>query len=189
MPARNELVVRASALGFDASTIPNDSKLEQKVLWLEKNATAFTGALATGTLTSDTTNVTEDDTVTIGDVVYTFKDTLSDPEVANEVLIGASAAATLDNLKAAINNTGTAGTDYSSNTPIHPTVTATTNTDTTQVVEAKTYAYTNGSVATTEASSHLSWGAATLASGTPKVVAPASTTTGGAPGLSGDKNV
>lgn len=187
MASRNELVIRASAVGLDASTIPNDSKLEQKVIYLEKAATAFTGALATQTLTSDATNVSDGETCTVGNQVYTFKTALT--PTAGEVLIGADAATTLDNLKAAINGTGTAGTDYAATTPIHTQVTATTNTNTTQVVQAREYAVTNADIATTETSAHLSWGAATLASGTPKIIAPATSTTGGAPGVSGGKNL
>lgn len=90
--------------------------------------------------------------------------------VENEVLIGANAAATLDNLKAAINRDSGAGTTYSSNTQAHTEVTATTNTDTTQVVQAISY-NSGETIATTESATHLSWGAAALASGTPKVVA------------------
>lgn len=189
MPSRAELELRAAAVGFDASTVHNDSKLEQKVLYLEKTGTTFTGALATGTLTSDATAPDDGETVTIGTaaqggLTYTFKTALG--TTANQVLIGASAAVALDNLKAAINGTGTAGTDYTANTPVHPLVTATTNTDTTQVVEARDYAVTNADIATTETSAHLSWGAATLASGTPKISAKSAYNLRG---VSGDRNV
>lgn len=88
--------------------------------------------------------------------------------VANEVLIGASAAVALDNLKDAINLgtiAGTQGTTYSTGTLVHPSVTATTNTNTTQVVQAINYGTAGNSIATTETSAHLSWGAATLATG------------------------
>lgn len=117
---------------------------------------------ATGTLTSDTTNVSDGDTVTIGTIVYRFKNTMA---AAYDVKIGADAATSLDNLKAAINASGTPGTEYFAGTLAHPTVTATTNTDTTQVVQAIAYGTAGNSIASTETSSHLSWGAATLASG------------------------
>lgn len=311
---RNELVVRANAVGIDPTTIPNDSKLAQKILYLEKRATTFSGTLATGTLTSDATAQSDGDQVTIGSVTYTFKTnftgvkatgvltatdvfsngetvsvqgvtytfrtTLSSPAQRNEVLIGVSvavsldnlkiainasggtegteysvgttahpyvtattntntqqtvaarnfgteansfstvetcanasfaaalmsggvanvvnevalgsdAATMLDNLKAAINNSGTDGTEYSTGTKAHPEVTATTNTNTTQVVQAIDYSYTNASIATTDpvdTGSHMSWGATTLASGVAKVVALNSTTWSGSAGLSGDKN-
>lgn len=121
------------------------------------------GDKAVGTLTSDGTAPADNDTVTIDGHVYTFKTALT--PAANEVLIGADAAAALDNLKAAINAGAGSGTLYGAGTVAHATVTATTNTDTTQVVEAKTAGSAGNSLATTESSSHLSWGAATLAGG------------------------
>ena len=47
--------------------------------------------------------LTDGDVVTVNDVTYTFKDALStEPVVANEVLIGADADASVTNLAAAI---------------------------------------------------------------------------------------
>lgn len=112
------------------------------------------GVKASGVLTSDATNPTEDDTVTLGDVVYRFRDTLAQ---AYDVQIAATAALTLDNLKHAINATGVAGTNYFAGTLIHPTVTATTNTDTEQTVEAKTVGAAGNLIAKAESSSHLDW--------------------------------
>ncbi len=125
------------------------------------------------TLTSDATNVTDADTVTIGSVVYRFKNT---PALAYDVQIGASAAATLDNLKAAINASGTPGTEYFAGTLIHPDVTATTNTDTTQKVVSKIIGTTNNTKATTEGSTHLSWADTTLGGGTGTSVTGVATT-------------
>ena len=115
---------------------------------------------STATLTSDATNVTDNDTVTINTTVYRFKNTLAQ---AYDVKIGADAATTLDNLKLAINGTGTAGTEYYAGTVAHTTVIATTNTDTTQVLRARTLGVNN--YATTEVSSHLSFGGATMTGG------------------------
>lgn len=70
--------------------------------------------------------------------------------VANQVKIGASAAATLDNLKSAVNGTGTIGTDYSLGTEAHTQVTATTNADTTQDFEAITPGSAGNSITFTE---------------------------------------
>lgn len=202
MAQRNELLARAAVVGLDGTTIPNDSKLEQKVLYLEKNASTITGTISTTTLTSDTTTVADGETVTIGEKTYKFKTTLtetaasstltstgttptdgdkvqvggrtyiakttlSSPAVADEVLIGGSAAIFLDNLKSAINHTGTVGTDYSSTTAIHSEVTATTNTDTTQLVTAKRVG-TYGNLITTSATSTgttLSWTGTALTGG------------------------
>lgn len=124
--------------------------------------TALTGVKATGLLTS--TGVFADgETVTIEGKTYTFKTTLSSPSQRNEVLIGVSAAVSLDNLKLAINGGGTnyptaadasgMGTTWSTETVRHSLVNATTNTNTTQLVEANEYGtaanqYSLGSTAT-----------------------------------------
>lgn len=116
------------------------------------------------TLTSDATAPSDGDTVTIGSVVYRFKTT---PIAAYDVAIGASAAIALDNLKLAINASGVGdGTDYFAGTLIHPDVTATTNTDTTQKVVSKVIGTANNTKATTETSTHLSWADTTLGGGT-----------------------
>lgn len=124
---------------------------------------------ATTTLTSDGTNVTAADTVTIGAVTYTFR--AAPTTVANEVKIGADAATTLGNLKKAINLTGVSGTDYGSGTVIHPTVTAGDITATTLKLHAKTGGTGGNSLTSTEASTHLSFPGATFNSGTPGTAA------------------
>lgn len=204
MSARNELAVRARAVGLDHTAYPNDSKLEQKLLWLEKRATTFTGAAATGVLTSDNTNNSDGETVTVGSQIYTFKTALtgtlasgtltsdatapSDGDTFTiggqtyvfrttltntvgapyEVLIGVSAAVALDNVKSAINADGTAGV-YGAGTTAHPQVTATTNGNTTQLVVAKNYGTDANNLVTVETSAHLSWGATTLTGGVERV--------------------
>lgn len=166
MPSREDLNLQARSLGIDPANYQNDSVLEQRVTYLKKNASAVTGTVGTGTLTSTGVAPADGDIVTIGSTVYRFKTTSAQ---AYDVAIGASAAAALDNLKAAINATGTPGTEYFAGTHAHPEVTATTNTDTTQVVDSRYFQV--GDVATTETSAQLSWGAATLQSDAPKVVA------------------
>lgn len=203
MASRNELNIRAAAVGLSLTTWPNDSKFEQKILFMEKFGTTYTetlgtgvfttagadvtaadtitignrtytfvttltGVKATGLLTSDATAPTSGDTVTIRGVTYTFKDTLSTAVTPNEVLIGISAAVALDNLKLAINQGGTnyptaadnsgQGTTWSSGTVRHPYVNATTNTNTTQLVEANEYGTAANEYAIAETSSHLAWG-------------------------------
>ena len=117
---------------------------------------------AGGILTSDATNVSDGDTVTLDTIVYRFKDTML---AAYDVKIGASAAITLDNLKAAVNATGTAGTEYFAGTLVHPTVIATSNGDTVQGFRARTIGTAGNSIATTETSAHLSFGGATMTGG------------------------
>lgn len=117
---------------------------------------------ASQTLTSTGVNVTDADTCTIGSTVYRFKTTMA---AAYDVKIAATAALTLANLKAAINATGTAGTEYYTGTLIHPTVSAGAITSTTLVVTANTKGTAGNSIASTEAAVTLSWGASALAGG------------------------
>lgn len=121
------------------------------------------GVRAESVITSDTTNVSDGETVTIGSTVYRFKDTMA---AINDVQIGASAAATLDNLKHAINGTGVAGTNWFAGTVAHTLVVATDNTDTTQKVVARATGTSANTLATTETSDHLSWPDTTLGGGT-----------------------
>lgn len=188
MPARNELLVRAAAVGFDGSTIPNDSKLEQKVLWLEKNSSTVTGTAPTGTITASGVAVAGE-TITIGDVTYTWRAAV-DNTIPNEIKIGAAATNSLDNLKDAINGTsavGAPGTEYSQLTKRHPKVTAGAKNATTLVV-ASTDTNANGSLATTETMTNWAWGAATLSAGTMGGIAQGTSTSAGVAGISGDRN-
>lgn len=197
MPSRAELESRAGNQGIDHTLYPNDSKLEQKVIYEERDAataagvkasgtvtsdatapdtggtitissvtytarTALTGVRATGTLTSDATAPSDGDTFTVGNKTYTFKTALTPTE--GEVLIGASAAAALDNLKSAINHTGTPDTDYKC-AAAHTQVRATTNTDTTQVVEALAIGTAGNSLALSEVGTHTTVSGATLSGG------------------------
>lgn len=130
----------------------------RSLIWMLQGA----AEKATGILTASGA-VSDGDTVTIGSVTYTFKTALT--PAAYEVLIGGSAAVALDNLKKAINLTGTPDTEYGSGTAIHPTVSATTNTDTDQTVEANTAGAAGNSIATTETGANLAFGSATLTGG------------------------
>lgn len=118
--------------------------------------------IATGLLTSTGTAPSDGDTVTIGSKVYTFKTALTPTE--GQVLIGASAAAALDNIKSAVNGTAGNGTTYSA-AAANPDVTATTNTNTTQLFQAIAKGTAGNSIATTDSGNQLSWGAATLTGG------------------------
>jgi hypothetical protein len=123
-------------------------------------------AYAQGTITSDGTVADDGDTITIGSKTYTFKTALSDPAVVNEVLIGASAAAMLDNLKAAVNGAAGEGTLYSTGTTANAQAQATTNTDTTQLIVALTIGEAGNSVVFTESAAHTTVsGSGTLTGG------------------------
>lgn len=119
---------------------------------------------AVGTLTSDATNVTAADTVVVGAVTYTFRAAVT--TTANEVKIGADAATSLANLKAAINaDAAGSGVTYGSLTVVNPTVGAGALTATTLQLFARSGGTAGNSLASTEASTHLAFGAATLAGG------------------------
>lgn len=125
-------------------------------------ASNHTIAHATGTLTS-TGVFTDTQTVVVGGKTYTTQTSLTN--VDGNVLIGASAAATLQNLYDAINLTGTAGTQYATAMTANTRVKATAVTATTLVVKALTAGEVGNLIATTETQTNAAWGAATLASG------------------------
>lgn len=200
-------------MGLDPSNYPNDSKLEQKVIYLETNASTMAGTLATGTVTASgvaqngetitigsktytwrtaltgakatavltgTDVFSDGETITINGKSYTMKTTLSSPAQMNEVLIGASLAASLDNLKLAINQGSTAyptavdnsgqGSTWSTGTVRHSNVIATTNTNTEQTVEARDFGTDANAYTVSETAANASWGASVLAGGVANVV-------------------
>ena len=121
---------------------------------------------ATGTLTSDATAPADGETVSIGGQTYTFRTALTASTTANEVLIGANSNAALLNLIRAINGSGTPGTDYGSLTPRSTSVTAATSvTANAFAVTAQAPGTAGNFIATTETSTHLSWGGALMTGG------------------------
>jgi hypothetical protein len=137
---------------------------------------------AAGTLTF-AGNAANNETVTIGTRVYTWKSTLTG--AANEVKVGASTAVSTVNLAAAINRDGASeGTLFGTGTGAHAQVTA-VSTETTVVVTARkpSPSFSAGSVATTETMGSGSWGATTLtvAGATSSAAPTASDDTAGVP--------
>lgn len=180
MPSRNELNLRAYAMGFNPATIANDSKLEQKVLWLEKNQTAaaITATAPTTTLTSSGVAVAGE-TMTIGGVTYTFRAAITSASPANEIKIGAAATNTLDNIKDAVNGTaivGAPGSEYSQATKRNPLVTAGAKAATT-LVFTTTDTNVGGSTPTTETMTNFAFTGATMSAGTLGAVVVANRTT------------
>ena len=171
MPSREQLNLRARVVGLDPSTIQNDSVLEQRVIYLEKNATTVTGASATTTLTS-TGTASNNETFTIGTRVYTLKTTLTGAK--DEILIGGSASITLDNIKSAINDTGTRGTHYGLGTTVNEHVIAGAKNATTLVLGAR-FPQIGNTLATTETMANFSFTSTVMGSGLPKVVASVAT--------------
>lgn len=136
--------------------------LEGTLTYAPKFTTQASNATATGyaTLTSNGTNVSNNDTVTIGNKTYTFKTSLTPTE--GEVLIGADADASLLNLIRAINHTGTPDTDYKC-AAAHTQVSAASS------VTAHAFLLTSlvtglsaNAYASTETAATLSFGAATF---------------------------
>ena len=146
--AANTTMITASTIGqgggsVSATTLPIVAPSTSPRVIAVKSVTGGVLAVkATATVTSNATNVTANDTVTINGKAYTFvADTL---DTEGKVLMGAggtaaqNAAATLDNLKLAVNRTDPTtndGVKYKI-AAAHTTVTATTNTDTVQTLEA-----------------------------------------------------
>lgn len=126
----------------------------------------YGSAFASGTITSDGTNVAAGDTVTVGSQTYTFQSTIG--STANNVLIGASAAASLQNLANAINLNGTSGTTYPAGTlpPVEAWVSAITSTVLT--ITARRGGTAGNSIALARASggtAHLTVSGSTLSGG------------------------
>lgn len=115
---------------------------------------------AVGTLTA-AGNFANTETVTIGTKVYTFQTILTN--VDGNVLIGASASDSLDNLIAAINLGAGAGATYAAATTLNADVTAAAGAGDTMVVTSKLPG--TSTTATTETSGTASWAATTLTGG------------------------
>ena len=119
------------------------------------------GTQAAGALT--TTGATSDgETVTIGAQTYTLKSPFVD--AANNIDASGTTAATLDNLKRAINGDGVAGTNYGTGTTVNASAYATSNATVLSLL-AKIGGTAGNSVATTETMANASFGAATLTGG------------------------
>jgi hypothetical protein len=128
-----------------------------------RDGSAFYGTTAaTGTLTL-TANAGNGQTVTIGGKVYTFQTTLTNAD--GNVLIGANASDSLDNLIAAINRGAGAGTLYAAATIVHATVTAAAGAGDTMVVTARVRGTGGNAIGTTETLANGSWANATLTGG------------------------
>ncbi len=97
--------------------------------------------------------VTSTNTFTIATTVYKMMTT---PAAAYDVAIGASEAATKVNIVAAINASGTPGTEYFAGTLIHPTVSAAAFVGDACVITAKATGVAANSYPTTETFTHAS---------------------------------
>ncbi len=156
------LTVRGRVPGTSLNTVATTGTALRTV-WADTTLGGGTGASDPGVTTGAAT-------VTIGSTVYTVVDALSETygatAVPYQVLKGASEATMLDNLKLAVNATGTAGTNYSTGTEAHPTVVATTNTDTVQTFRGRVVGTSLNTVATTETMANTAFADTTLGGGT-----------------------
>lgn len=134
------------------------------------NASFPDTTLGGGTGASDAGVTTGAATVTIGSITYTVVDALSETygatAVPYQVLKGANEAAMIANLKKAINLTGTAGSEYSTGTAIHPQVRCTASDATTLTVKGIVVGTSLNTVATTETMANTAWADTTLGGGT-----------------------
>lgn len=117
--------------------------------------------VATAVLTSDETNIADGATVVIGSKTYRFKNTMALPY---DVKRGADADTSLANLVAAINGSGTSGTEYYAGTLAHPLVTASAVSSHASTLTAIDIGYAANSIVTTGAT-HLTFAAATMTGG------------------------
>lgn len=161
------VTVRGRVPGTSLNTVATTGTALRTV-WADTTLGGGTGASDAGVTTGAAT-------VTIGAITYTVVDALSETygadAIAYQVLKGASEATMLDNLKLAINGTGTAGTQYSTGTVAHPYFIATTNSDTVQKIVSRTVADTAGTavindLATTETMANTAWADTTFGGGT-----------------------
>jgi hypothetical protein len=135
------------------------------LLEINQLQTLSAGAQATGTLDL-TANAGNNETVTIEGHVYTFKTALTGSEGdPDEVLIGATASDSIDNLIAAINNASGEGTTYGAGTEINQDVTAAAGAGDTMDVTCKYIGAAGNSVDTAESLANGSWTSGTTLGG------------------------
>lgn len=117
---------------------------------------------ATQTITFTSTGPSDGDTVSIGDVVYTFKNT---PVAPYDVDINSTPTTQAGNLVAAINAGAGAGTTYGTGTVVHPDVSA-NNSSGVVTVTAKVEGTAGNAIAVAEDADNTAVGGALLAGGT-----------------------
>ena len=123
---------------------------------------AQAGDFATGILTF-TGNANDTGTVTLGATTYVFQTVLVD--AANNVLIGATASDSIDNLIAAITAGAGAGTLYGTGTVANADATAAAGAGDTMDATALTQGVAGNSVDSTQVLTNATWGATDLAGG------------------------
>ena len=153
-------------MAYKGYNIPYVSVLDSYTHWKEMLVAVGWTAHDAGVKATQTFTVTgqpaNTNTIVCGGKTYTWKTSLTPAE--GEIKIGVSAAASLDNFKNAVNgDAGTLGADHQCT--VNSNVSATTNTDTTQVVEFLWEGTYGNASATTDTTANGAWGAATLTGG------------------------
>ena len=121
------------------------------------------GVAATGTLTMNTDQPHDGDTVLMGNTTYTFKTALT--PTAGQILIDDSTEHSMDNLIAAIEGGAGAGTKYATGTLSQGAVTATKATADTMLVTYDSVGFLGNDYDTAGTATHATWGATTLVGG------------------------
>ncbi len=148
-----------------AVIFPADSEAYQTIQSLDPDDDDFVEAelvAATGTLTL-TDQPLDTETVTLGSFTYTFQTALVD--AAYNVLIGADAEESLDNLLAAVNLEAGAGTTYGTATALNTDAFLTDLTGLQVFATARAAGAAGNSLASTETLTNGAWSAATLLGG------------------------
>jgi len=131
--------------------------------------TAVVNAVASTGVLNWTGVAANNETVTIGsgasEIVYTFKDALTAPETANEVLVEVSAQLCMENLMNAINKGAGGGTKYGSDTVAHSLVTGVNTTAAKLTITSKIKGVVGNAspyVTTTTIAANAAWTAALM---------------------------
>jgi hypothetical protein len=148
----------------DALHLVEKKRVLRDVTNVGTDVTVPTEVDATGVLTFNS-NVNNLDTVTTGTKTYTFQTVLTD--VDGNVLIGATASDSIDNLIAAITLGAGSGTLYAASTTANGFITAAAGAGDTMDATALLGGTDGNTIATTESTAtvRMQWGAATLTGG------------------------
>jgi hypothetical protein len=167
--------VKVSAAVYFGNGVPTAATGPKGSLYMRRDGGANTtlyvreaaGAAVVATATLDGVTIANNNTVTIGGQLYTFKTALSTgPTVPNEVLVGASDSDSLDNLIAAINGAAGSGTTYSTGTEANAYVTAAAGAGDTAVVTAKAAGAAGNGVTLAQTLTSGSWSSSATTGGT-----------------------
>jgi hypothetical protein len=179
MPAGNWYDNIVAPSTFESGTQRGVSEINQQLHDLERkrvlvenhiltDITVPASVAATGSLDATGGNFAAGETVTTGTKTYTFTSPLGSND--GDVLLGATASDSLDNLIAAINLAAGSGTLYAAATTANGFVSAAAGAGDTMDVTALVAGSGGNVIATTVISTNVVWGAATLSGGAGDVV-------------------